>query len=196
MSEAPVSPEPTTKKQVFEHMFPGNSWDALRTLDFRNAKFFGKEFIASPVSDYQKEFGKAMEKGEGYVYRVDLPFPDKASVGWVLFDVQPLKENAAAVRGWISDLIKEGEKLGGIGIRPMSWIKNQYATMKEVLASSINNAQLNDEGTAMTVGIMNAEGKPSAVIIFRKGKRPRKGIRENKSVLVGKPVSSPIPIGI
>ena len=188
MNELPESSEPVKTQEVFEHMFPGNSWDSFKKLDVRNIDFFARQLIPNPTVDQGAEIGDAIKAGKGYADRLDLPHPDKATVSWALLEVSPVNDSPVTVRGWISDLLNEGERLGGIGIKPVSWLK--FNRLANTVAAMSVGQEFYETATAMVAGVLSPEGLPVAVITFRKGDRPRRGIKEKTPgfILSSKPL--------
>lgn len=192
MTETSKKHEPMTKRAaLFEHVFPGNKWKTLNSFDIRNVPFFVKELTPSPFSDDGALFGEAVKNKQGYADRLDLPYPDKTSLSWALLGAISTSEKTATMRGWVSDLLKKGERLGGACVKPISWLKDGgLPTVSTAIAKG--GRGLYETGTAILVGVLDAEGKPMAVITFRKGKRPKKGIKEPLKRM--SPNAIPIPI--
>ena len=194
MSEIPPTHEPVTRSAVFEHAFPGNKWDDLKPFDVRNADFFIRELLPSPSNDRSANFGEAVKNKQGFAARLDLPHPDKASLSWALLEATPTNENINTVRGWISDLLNNDERLGGVCVKPMSWLKSDG--LVSTATAMVQGADLYEIGAAMIVGVLDKTGGAKAIITFHTGERPRKGVKEKQSILAVKPTPVPIASGI
>lgn len=196
MSENPNNPELSKTKDVFKHMFPDNDWKELPSFNPINTKRLLTELLQLDLKDRPTQMGDAIAGKQGYADRFDLPHPDKATLGWALMGVQPIDESPNVVRGWVSDLLNEGEKIGGVGVMPITWIKKEFRGIQETtkaVAQGVGD-DMYDRATATVVGVISEKGKPAGVIYFRKGERPRKGEKVRQKTPVG--VAAPVKVGI
>ena len=91
-------------------------------------------------------------------------------------------------------LLNNDERLGGVCVKPMSWLKSDG--LVSTATAMVQGADLYEIGAAMIVGVLDKTGGAKAIITFRKGERPRKGVKEKQSILAVKPTPVPIASGI
>lgn len=176
MSELTPNPE-IRNAQLFEHLFPGNKWSELPKLTGGTIWSFVKGLLPVPDSNdpgpNMQAFGNAQERGQGYAYRVEVPKPDKFLLGLIMSEINPINEGSTGQRGWFSDLVKQGERLGGMGVVQVSWLPTSEGQ------SAVVNVLTNTRKTAeaQVVGVLSPEGRPTGLIYYAKGPRPGKGKR-------------------
>lgn len=188
--------EKPTKAQIFEHMFPGSKFDDLAQLNPSNIpsiiKWCGWE--GSVAIDHAVDAFKAEE---GYASRHDISSPDQLTILTALLDINDIsQESPSRFRGWIRDLLKEGEDLGGMGVRMVGYIpserKNEYSQLalspRTMLSPKSTNQRLSglfDHFMVREMGVLGADGKPKAIISFMEGLRPRYGEPVRNAAFLG-----------
>lgn len=173
------------KAQLFEHLFPGNKWEGLPNVNSSNTLYLLR-YLLEGDSGWQEQCGKAIDEGKGFAYRISVPQADKLTLASLLTYTTSSGEkiNQAAV----SDLLEEGEHLGGVGSRLVIYPDDTV----DVLLAMKTNQEISKQANVSAIGVLNAKGKPSAIIMYRKGDRPRggKGMRVPQPSLAFSPVGA------
>jgi hypothetical protein len=174
--------EKSLKEIAFEHLFTGNTWSGLPAVDLAGlptmlARAAEEDLVAGWLR-------QACAAGEGFAHRFELLHPSKVTMTYEMADITPIE--GVANRKELAGLIKEGERLGGRGLSPVSWLDKTNAPKSYVY----------QHGTVEIIGVLDEKDKPKAIIWFRKGQRPRKGrkIKEQRPVYFGN--LQPAPVGI
>ncbi len=161
MSENEVLPDikKETKpnpKQVAQHMFPGLEYDKLPSNSLLNAPVHIKLIL--DLSSQDHDVREAIDIGERYARRFDIGKANKSTVDLALMGIDPDEtENSFRLRGFIADLIHEGEQLGGVGLKPVSF-RPEYP-----------QSGVYKTAVLKTIGVFGSNGKPKAVIMFSQG---------------------------
>mgnify|MGYP003393290785 CR=1 FL=1 len=201
--------EQPTKAEIFEHLFPGNK---LKDLPWMNPLGGPLLFKRALLPEQLDDLNHAMDNEEGFARRVELPFLDQLSVAYQYINPTAIvQENAYGLRGWFSDLVKEGETIGGLTIQKNYYIPS--GKRDKYFRAIVNPGEFVDwirHGFRQTedaerylssffepvlikmVGILGSDGKPKAVIKFKEGPRPKHG----EPVKNAKPVSNLVTTGV
>lgn len=173
----PEGPEKPSKVEVFEHLFPGNKFKDLSFFNPLNGPAIYKYRLWDGVSMVD-EIAQAIRLQQGYAKRQDFPMMDQLWMSSVLPGITPSQENSQALRGWFAELLKEGERVGGMGFRPISFIPKERWQMVTALqrnplkwVDALGNPDLYQTVTARVVGILDDKSKPRALITFVQGPR-------------------------
>lgn len=184
MSDGPSNspenaPEIPRNAVVYEHLFPGNTWDTLPKFNPLNApRLFGR--VMYGCGKRADDFESAVRRRDGYAGRYDLVHPDKLSVGFELLSVDPVDEMPQ--KGWFSDHLKEGETIGGMGITPVGVIREEYRYRRVTGTIGKSAEDVYNFHMMKIVGILGEDGKPRAVIAYKEGPRERKAVKKEVSV--------------
>lgn len=165
-------------REVFSHMFPGSQWD-----DYSHWVTPYTPIILYRDLLLEKDAGSmigAARRGEGYVYRYDLNHPDRLYLSLVLAELQPVSTHLQGLTGWVRGLYdpKKGEELGGVAEEIVSFAKDKYAGLGEVIIPMMNpgmdTSQIFERRSTQVIGVLR-DGKPRGLIHLLKGKKPEDG---------------------
>lgn len=195
--ESPLRPEeklPTeiALGKVYSHLFTGNSLEDLpRGGVSDRLRKFGRAYL-NEQGLMELRFIIASEKGDSFGERVDLKNPNKNTIDFITQDLSPIEAEITGSRinkHDLSDLVdtQSGEVLGGAADRfiyesgPGRRIANKLLSENPYYKKRLT-----------IIGVVDFEGKPSGVIYFGGGDKPRKPIRDKvkkpKKRLVLRPI--------
>ena len=172
-SEQPSPQEQYSKAEMFEHLFPGNTHDDLRNINFKNLNILFK-FYFSEFKSRKIRLLNAILKNAEFAERENIPTPDKLTIAYYisnLVKVSGASHPTLFQAHDFSDLVdsQKGEKLGGAAKRKISW-SDSLLTKLELKWGG--NPYFETE--EILIGILDANNKPCGIIHFIEGKKPRK----------------------
>ncbi|MFA5771031.1 MAG: hypothetical protein WC894_06110 [Patescibacteria group bacterium] len=186
-------PEKPTKVATFEHLFTGVKWNSLPALNPLNVPVLTIKFLAED-SLRDERFGESVKAGMGFAERIEIPFPDKLGMAYEMLQVIPINERFS--RGKISDLLKQEERLGGVGLREVYWKKEEAKTIGGIIALAESDVEFEDSAEAKVIGVLGENNQPTALILFRDGRRPEKKVKETVKIGVKTSAVSSVPVSI
>lgn len=165
------SVEKYTRKEVFEHLFPGNQFADLPEVSTMSISVFTKLYI-SEWMQRQIRFMTAEFKGVRHIEREELMNPDKLSILYFTVDLTPVDgpTHPTYFKGTsFVDFVdvKKGERLGSAAERPVKTYSNP---LTEKLAIRLGQRVYLDK-PEIVVGILDKNNKPSGLIHFMEGDR-------------------------
>lgn len=182
----PQKKEKNVRTELFEHLFPGQKWESLTDFNPLNVPIILTRAIIK--DDIEKgKLVKAVEAKKGYVRRVEIPFPDKLCLVYELLEATITNESARLIRVKIMDLLRDGEKLGGVVVKPVSWLKKSAIEhgLASLIVSSFRGQQtLYEVKDILVIGVLSSDGKPAGLIYYLKGDRPVQHVKEEVPQLV------------
>ncbi|MBI2196297.1 hypothetical protein HYU45_01655 [Candidatus Daviesbacteria bacterium] len=200
-----------TKAQLFEHLFPGNKFKDLSPFNPLNIPSILRWIY---FKDRVIDISKAFHVQQGYADRSDFQHLDQLSVALEFLNpIAIVKENPLRFKGWVADLLKDGEQLGGLAVQQyqyvpqerldayarstlepkafVDWVKHGFRNSdeaEEYLRSFYESVSVK------VIGILGSDGKPNGLIRFIEGPRPRNGERVKSPSLVGNLVATSVKI--
>lgn len=169
------SGEKPPKGQLFEHLFPGNSWERLPVFDPLSGPISVKRLFWD-IDTRNKAFGDAVESGKGFAIRIELPVVDRLLVGLELLDTVSTSERPKS--GDLTDMLNVGERIGGMGAKEVEWFSaNSNNPLAEVMVGSKSPYK---SAQGKIVGVLDQVGRPSALILYREGPRSKRRVKETK----------------
>ena len=181
------SVEKYSRKEVFEHLFPGNKFKDLPEVSTLSISVFAKLYI-SEWMQRQIRFMTAEYEGIKHVEREELKHPDKISMLYFTVDLTPIDgpTHPTYFKGTsFVDFVdtKKGEKLGSAAERPVKTYSNPLV---EKLALKFGQRIYLDK-PEIVIGILDKNDKPVGLIHFMEGDKD-KDVKEKEKERVTTPL--------
>lgn len=169
--EQPKAKEKPGRAQMFEHLFPGNKFNSLTPFNPLNVpKYIGRLLLQDDLR--RDRLLRAIRSNHGFAERVNLSHPDKLTMAYDMADLNPFPGSVDLNQ--VKNLLREGETLGGVAVKPISWLaySEGYTDPASFMMAVNEGADPYIHGTVLFVGVLNKDGKPTALIEFKRGKKP------------------------
>lgn len=181
--------EKTTPRQIFELLYPENSFSRLPGFDPRNVGHMLDKYLG--IGGFLKvnqnvNLIAALEFGEEYAARVSMGYPDKFTLSHQFKGLIPVSEKTHGVffKGKsFDDILKQEEHLGGVASKKIS---QSIGTPSAHLIALIEGAKFYAPDVYF-IGVLNAKNLPSGLIVFYEGEGKKQKVKEPNSSLAPKP---------
>lgn len=202
MSESLLPPnkgrqERLPQEVAFEHIFPGIKWSSLQKLDLLNTPLLAKRLIFDGFREgYIRD---SIESGMEYIERIEIPFLDKFGMTYLMNGVIPTSDRLHKAK--ITDHLKLKEKMGGMGVQEYFYPKKDMfgkngSSIVDFSIAAVKGSDLYDKSFIKIIGVLKDDGTPTAVILYREGKKQAKKMKEKVKSYNGSLSLSPAPSAI
>lgn len=158
---------------LYEHMFPGFTWKELKLFNPINIPTVAKRVMWDWTLLWQLAEDSKL-KQQSFATRVDILHPDQISYA-IEFISGGIPTKNKAREGPVQDLLKPGERLGGIVLNNLHYMKPEAmdGTITNFVSTVLKEKSEDEEVPIQMIGVINQSGKPAGIIYYHEDNIPR-----------------------